>query len=47
MYTGYMYEPWDVRFIGKEKAKIITESGLSLEEYYGFTSDYADCDNPF
>lgn len=43
MYTGYMYEPWHVRFIGKEKARVITESGLSLEEYYGFTSDYADC----
>lgn len=44
MYTGYMYEPWHVRFIGKEKAQVITESGLSLEEYYGFTSDYADCE---
>lgn len=44
MYTGYMYEPWHVRYIGKEKARIITESGLSLEEYYGFTSDYADCE---
>lgn len=44
MYTGYMYEPWHVRYIGKEKARVITESGLSLEEYYGFTSDYADCE---
>lgn len=43
MYTGYMYEPWHIRYIGKEKAKTITESGLSLEEYYGITSDYADC----
>lgn len=42
MYTGYVYEPWHVRYIGKEKAKIITESGLSLEEYYGITSNYAD-----
>lgn len=42
MYTGYIYEPWHVRYIGKEKAKIITESGLSLEEYYGITSNYAD-----
>lgn len=41
-YTGYVYEPWHVRFVGKEKAKILTESGLSLEEYYGITSDYAD-----
>lgn len=42
MYTGYIYEPWHVRYIGKEKAKIITESGLSLEEYYGITSAYSD-----
>lgn len=46
MYTGYVYEPWHVRYIGKEKAKIITESGLSLEEYYGITSDYEACENP-
>lgn len=42
MYTGYTYEPWHVRYIGKEKARIITESGLSLEEYYGITSKYTD-----
>lgn len=42
MYTGYTYEPWHVRYIGKEKARIITASGLSLEEYYGITSKYAD-----
>ena len=39
-YTGYVYEPWHVRWVGKEKAKILTESGLSLEEYYGIPSDY-------
>ena len=44
-YTGYMYEPWHVRYIGVEKAKAITESGLSLEEYYGITSDYAYCED--
>lgn len=42
MYTGYIYEPWHVRYIGKEKAGIITQSGLSLEEYYGITSDYSE-----
>ena len=42
-YTGYMFEPWHVRYIGKEKAKAITASGLSFEEYYCITSDYADC----
>lgn len=39
-YTGYIYEPWHVRWIGVEKAKIIMASGLSLEEYYGFPSSY-------
>lgn len=42
MYTGYTYEPWHVRYIGKEKAKTITDSCLSLEEYYGITSSYND-----
>lgn len=40
-YTGYIYEPWHVRWVGKEKAKLLTESGLSLEEYYGITSAYS------
>lgn len=42
-YTGYMFEPWHVRYIGREKAEAVTASGLSLEEYYGITSDYALC----
>lgn len=40
MYTGYVYEPWHIRFVGKEKARLITDSGLSIEEYYGITSVY-------
>lgn len=39
-YTGYIYEPWHIRWVGEEKARILTESGLSLEEYYGISSDY-------
>ena len=39
--TGYAYEPWHIRYIGKEKARIITASGLTLEEYYGLTSFYS------
>ena len=31
--TGYMYEPWHFRFIGKEKAQAVYASGLTLEEY--------------
>ena len=40
--TGYMSEEWHLRYVGKE-AKEIAESGLSLEEYYGFEGgDYVD-----
>ena len=33
--TGYKYEPWHIRYVGKEKAIEITNSGLTLEEYLG------------
>ena len=38
--TGYKYEPWHVRYLGNEKAKIIYDSKLTLEEYYGLDSKY-------
>ena len=38
--TGYMYEPWHIRYVGKSVATKIAESGLCLEEYYGITSEY-------
>lgn len=41
-YTGYMYEPWHVRYIGVDLATKVTQSGLSLEEYFGITSQYQD-----
>lgn len=31
--TGYMYEPWHLRYVG-DKAPDIYESGLTLEEYF-------------
>lgn len=31
--TGIIYEPWHLRYVGKEMAKDIYESGLCLEEY--------------
>ena len=31
--TGIIYEPWHYRYVGREAAKEITESGLCLEEY--------------
>ena len=38
--TGYEYEPWHIRYLGKENAQKVKESGLCLEEYLGVTSDY-------
>ncbi len=38
--TGFMYEPWHIRYLGVEIATAVTESGLSLEEYLGITSIY-------
>lgn len=40
--TGYLYEPWHVRYLGKSIAAAVYESGLCLEEYLGITSVYAD-----
>lgn len=31
--TGIIYEPWHYRYVGKEYARKITDSGLCLEEY--------------
>lgn len=31
--TGIIYEPWHYRYVGRETAKSIYESGLCLEEY--------------
>lgn len=40
--TGYMYEPWHIRYLGKETAQAVYDSGLCLEEYLGITSKYAE-----
>ena len=40
--TGYKYEPWHIRYVGEGKAEKITKSGLTLEEYYGITSQYQE-----
>lgn len=31
--TGFAHEPWHYRYVGREQAKLIYESGLCLEEY--------------
>lgn len=43
-YTGYQYEPWHLRYVGVELATKLYNNGdwISLEEYYGITSEYAD-----
>ena len=33
--TGYKYEPWHLRYVGKKHAKKIFTRGLTLEEYLG------------
>lgn len=33
--TGYQYEPWHVRYVGKELAAEVYASGQTLEEFFG------------
>ena len=33
--TGYVYEPWHIRYVGKEHATKIMNNNLTLEEYLG------------
>ena len=42
MYTGYKYEPWHLRYVGKDLAEKIYNKGnwITLEEYFGITSKY-------
>lgn len=32
--TGYQYEPWHIRYVGKKVAKEVTDQGIILEEYF-------------
>jgi len=32
--TGYVYEPWHIRYIGTDLAPDVAKSGLTLEEYF-------------
>ena len=38
--TGYMYESWHVRYLGRELAKEVSDSGLTLEEFLCIDSKY-------
>ena len=31
--TGYNYEPWHIRYVGRKVANYIYHNGLTLEEY--------------
>ena len=37
--TGYEYESWHYRYLGKDTAKKVYESGLTYDEYYAFYLD--------
>ncbi|MDP5275142.1 M15 family metallopeptidase [Chengkuizengella axinellae] len=41
--TGYAYEPWHLRYVGKEIAADIMEQGITLEEYF---NDAIPVNNP-
>lgn len=38
--TGYMYEPWHMRYLGVDNSTKVFNSGLSLEEYLNIDSKY-------
>lgn len=42
--TGYIFEPWHLRYVGKDLAKKLYNNGnwLTMENYFGLTSVYPD-----
>lgn len=42
--TGYMYEPWHIRYVGKDMASKLYNNGawVTLEEYFGVDSRYEE-----
>lgn len=39
--TGYIWEPWHLRYLGVPLATDLAATGLTLEEYFGITSVYS------
>lgn len=41
--TGYSFEPWHIRYVGKTLAKYLYDNNMCLEEYYKFvpSEDYS------
>jgi D-alanyl-D-alanine carboxypeptidase len=35
--TGYAYEPWHIRYVGKDLANYLYDNDLTLDEYYHYT----------
>lgn len=35
--TGYAYEPWHIRYVGKDLARLLYDDQITLEEYYGYS----------
>ena len=44
--TGYPYEPWHIRYVGVEAARIIYENSLTLEEYVSHRSKSREARKP-
>ena len=40
--TGYQYEPWHLRYVGKDLASELYNDGdwITIEEYFGISSNY-------
>jgi D-alanyl-D-alanine carboxypeptidase len=40
--TGYIFEPWHIRYVGKDLAKKLYNNGswITLESYFGIESKY-------
>ena len=34
--TGYIFEPWHIRYVGYDIAKYIYENNITYEEYYAY-----------
>jgi zinc D-Ala-D-Ala carboxypeptidase len=45
--TGYEYEPWHVRYVGKDLAQQIYKSGQTLEQFFGLPTFTSYSANPY
>ena len=36
--TGYNYEPWHIRYVGKDAASFITSYNITFDEYFGMVA---------